>query len=326
LTAETDRLQNGGEGIVIGIADSARHAPDSASVKTTEGADYYPTVRTTDPVGHGTDVFEILAYALPEATFQFYRVIGGRARDKRNFSDLLTAMSAARARGVDLLNISAGVPDAPTDPDSVARTEIGNIVKRGFAVVASCGNYLSETVTEMTLPAAAPEVIGISGYEPLCRCDPAALETPEDGRYTFGVSNIETTSMDVYCGYETEVDDKCTFSEECSLEEALWSGNVDPLPDAGKPDVYAPVRYPAGDGKRPRMKVGTSYGAPIVTAALGRVLAAVADTRDPGGTTLRTAVRETSRDLIGTTGNTLDASALLAELEPNSVQSRLPIE
>ncbi len=217
----------------------------------------------------------------------------------------------------------------PDDPAAISNQEINNLTGRGLTVVASCGNFIEQNVENPTSPAKNKHVIGVSGYEP--QCDFATSDPPTElnsGRYAVTVPDI-TDAVDsepIYCGYEDYDSGGCLTCSQCELDEAVWEGNVQYDLENGKPDVLAPVKYPTVSRRNVRQKVGTSYAAPIVTAAVGRCLSALADLRDPSSEEIRKKISQTGIDIGAEQGCKLDATELEAALRPSSVSSVLSAE
>lgn len=237
----------------------------------------------------------------------------------------MRAISAAHADGVDVLNISNGTPGAPNDPAATSNREIDKLTRRGPTVVASCGNYIESNVENPTLPAKNQNVIGVSGYEPKCRFDDEDPPTNlNDGRYSVSIPDINnTSSTTIYCGYENHNSGDCLTCGQCGLDETVWDGNVDPDLNKAKPDVLAPVKYPTIKNGRLRQKLGTSYAAPLVAAAIGRCLSAVADERNPTGGEIRDKITQTGADIGAKQGCKPNIAALKTALRPSSDSSVL---
>lgn len=237
----------------------------------------------------------------------------------------MKAISAAHADGVDVLNISNGTPAAPDDPAAPANQEIDKLTRRGPTVVASCGNYIENNVKKPTRPAKNKNVIGVSGYEPKCEFDDEGLPADlNDGRYSVMMPDLnDASSSTIYCGYENYDSGDCMTCSQCSLDETAWDGNVDPLPDKDKPDVLAPVIYPAITDSSLRRKPGTSYAAPMVAAAIGRCLSVVAEERNPTSVEIRDKITQTGVDIGAEQGCKPDIAALETALRPSSGPSVL---
>lgn len=218
------------------------------------------------------------------------------------------------------MNISNGTPDAPDDPAAPSNREIDKLTRRGPTVVASCGNYIENNVEKPTLPAKNQNVIGVSGYEPKCEFNDDDPPTDlNEGRYSVTMPDLNgLRSSTIYCGYENYDSGDCLVCTKCSLDEGVWNGNVEPQPDNNKPDVLAPVKYPVLTDGTLRRKSGTSYAAPIVSAAIGRCLSAVADERNPTSVEMRKKITKTGIDIGAEQGCKPDTVALENALRPPS--------
>lgn len=99
---------DGGQGIEIGIVDSAAGLPpaQAADFSIAEGADYCD-VEALDPKNHGIMVFGAVEKFAKGATYRFYRLFGD---GPVHSTDLLLPLRDADDQGVDLLNVSAGFP------------------------------------------------------------------------------------------------------------------------------------------------------------------------------------------------------------------------
>ncbi|MFC6888185.1 S8 family serine peptidase [Halorubrum trueperi] len=315
-----DRLENEGEGIRIGIADSLAYPPHKEESVAEYSRDWYSGA-SRDPLGHGTEVYELLEHYVPGADFHFYRIIGGYSREKRLLSNLVEAIDTAASHGVDVLTISSGAV-LSSRPHSVSAMETRDAIDRGLTIVSSIGNYLSNRVDSITFPAQVSRVIGVGGYEPLCTGTLTELEEPCDGsRYAPSPVALAPGQADrkVYCGYTEHTEGDCRTCMACTLSEQHWDGNVSTEGMPNKPNVYAPVVYPAVDDGQLRRRIGTSYAAPIVTAVIVRVLSALQDIRDPPAKELVEKISGTGNSLSGRSGVKPAATALLTALDPRGI-------
>jgi len=259
---------------------------------------------------------------LPDADYQFYRIVGNRREGACQHPALLQAMYTAWMNGVDILNVSGGY-EATENRELPSEREITKFADHGLTTVSALGNYIKDVVTEPTFPAKHPDVIGVSGYEPYCNSDKDnnGGEKPHQG-YTFGSKSANNTSTadNNYCGYGSCQDGVCTASEECSLTETTWDGNVTPSDNSASPDVYAPVRYPVENGNRVTRKSGTSYSAPLVVATIGAALDDAKQAgRDPSPKELQIQLKKTGTPLTADDGYKPNAANLLTALKPDDL-------
>jgi len=219
------------------------------------------------------------------------------------------------------MTISSGADMAP-HPRSVSAVEVQQAINRGLTVISSIGNQFSDRVESITFPAQLPAVISVGGYEPFCEGDLTKAEAPYNGsRYAPSPVPLSSDRLDRdrYCGYTEYHETDCEACSACTLSEQHWDGNVSTDGLAEKPDVYAPVMYPAVRDGQLRPHTGTSYAAPIVTALLVRVLSALGDTRDPTAHELTEKITNTGTPLSADDGVKPAGLALHASLDPSSI-------
>lgn len=302
-------LENGGEGISVGIADSLY--PDPDDVDTLGYRVDYTASKEADPIGHGSVVFDILSHYLENAEFGFYRYIGQREKQNsifidddepsdRRSGDLLNAFKDAANHDIDVLNVSNGFQIPEYDPLLTEVRELNEAVDRGLTIVSASGN-VPNGVTKVAFPAIAEHSIAVSGFVPRCR--------PNNGddqfSYWIDLSDVNVSRSDrqgPFCGYEPGSSGTCTH-DRCELVEEEWRGNVRPVKELDKPDVFAPAVYPhlTPDGSFV-FKEGTSFSCPIVTALIVRVLSAIDGRRSPSAEVVRRSIRESGTRLSTTEG------------------------
>jgi hypothetical protein len=310
-------LDNRGENLVIGIADSIRCPELTDQVTLGESVDYYNGVGR-DPVGHGSKVFKIIHTYLPDAQYNFYRVVGGIEEEKRCSGYLVDAISDAKRHGCDFLNVSGGT-QIDLSPEASSLFEANNALRRGLKIVSAAGNYLEDRVHDITYPASLSDSIAVKGYEPICSCTQENPE-PTSCRYTYSASSLSEIpeSTKVYCSYSDYDSGTCAYSNQCSLRERCWSGNIDS--DSETESIFAPVIFPKMSNGQLRPARATSYSAPIVTAVVGRVLSNLKSTREPSAKEFNQEIQRTGAQLAGDEGKKPNAKALLEELgKPNGV-------
>jgi hypothetical protein len=283
MAVKSQELQNEGESIKIGIIDSCRSPKNKDEVELGPTYDQYPK-QGRDTREHGTKVFNTIYHYAPKAEFCFYRVIGEEG-DERRSGDVVHAISIAAANDVDILNFSGGY-DLKPEKDSVSAHEIRKVAQSGMVIVTACGNYIQNHVESITFPANLEDVIGVSGFEPVCSLKTPISQERDEIRYTFNNSKY-------YCKYTNIDNGKCVESDDCELKEDVWCGNVDSEPKLGKPDVFSPVIYPKINEGDLTPNYGTSFSAPIITGAMVRLLKALEGKRHPSSFEIRNKFKDT---------------------------------
>ena len=255
---------------------------------------------------------------LPEADYEFYRIIGTREEGACEHPELLQTMYTAWVNGVDILNISGGY-EAPEGRELPSEREITKFAEDGLTTVSALGNYIENNVEDATFPAKHPDVIGVAGYEPSCNCSVnIGVGDETRHRYAFGPKSADEFSAgsNIYCGYQSYRDNMCNASDECSLTETAWDGNVT---EGAVPDIYAPFRYPVDDGNNINRKSGTSYATPLVVAALGAALDCAKQAGRPvSPAELQFQIKETGSPLTAADGHKPDAANLRTAILPDN--------
>jgi hypothetical protein len=222
---------------------------------------------------HGWDVARIVEAALPEATYDFYWTLDGVDPESDAFgvTDLIPPIQAAVHNSVDLLNVSAGVDSrygGHLSYDRAAR----RAAEAGTIIVGAAGN--NEYIDRLAYPARARHAIAIGGCTVSCPVPVADHLT--DRRVWIHSPDDHTGPLCSAVG--------CHSRRDCreSSEFEWWRGNVDPIDN--KPDTAAPCHIIVPRKQAPVK--GTSFAAPVVTGALGR-LKQTTDVDLPVGEALR---------------------------------------
>ncbi|HEX2036553.1 MAG TPA: S8 family serine peptidase [Chloroflexota bacterium] len=181
-----------GKGVHVGIIDSGvdYHHTDlggcfGPNCRVTVGYDFVgdtynadPSSPTYNPVpapdrdpddcdGHGTHVAGIIGAngqvkgVAPDVTFGVYRVFGCEGSATTDL--FLAAMERAMADGMDVLNISAGIPfEWPQSPVAAAADRL---VRRNVVVVAAMGNNGADGLYSGSAPAVGSNVIAVASFD-----------------------------------------------------------------------------------------------------------------------------------------------------------------
>lgn len=211
-----------------------------------------------------------------------------------NRGETAQAIADAVEAGVDVVNISAGIPHECGGHCILGReaklaAEIDNL-----CIVAAIGNQDNETVERqgVNCPALLDSVIGVGGYVPFCSAD---IDRSNQSNQWW-LENGEFIGP--LCG---QMED-CCLNESCETnrEEVPWKGNVSFHNTA--PDVLAPVMDINGKSlSEVTFQTGTSFFAPIISALLTRILGELDKKPSP----------EEIQKAIRLTGNQLDQSDLI---------------
>ena len=157
------------------------------------------TLSAEDVAGHGTGTamaaagapntgpFGQIVGVAPKAWLGAYKVIG--ANGGGDDSVLVKAIDDAVADGMDILNLSLGIPgaQAPRLSDDIAAQEIQRVVGLGVIVVVSSGNGSNVAnfgdPNTIASPATAPAAISVGASFNDRAFYPAAVTTPGGGLY-----------------------------------------------------------------------------------------------------------------------------------------------
>lgn len=179
--------------------------------------------------------------------------------------------------------MSAGV-DSQFGGHNAYEKAVKSAAKSGTIVVAAAGN--SSKVKRLAYPARAPDAVCVSGCVSRCQVNPD--EHLDDRRLW-----MEGTEFSVgpYC-----TGSGCTKRGQCTNQShEWWGGNVEPM--GHKPDSSASAVHFTGRNRNPVRK-GTSFAAPLVTGAIGRLVQQF-DDELPIGEDLSELIRLKSRFLNG---------------------------
>ena len=264
-----------GEGVKIGIIDSARSLTDSFENEYTINRRYSALdneERAEDWTDdHGVRVFSILSAYSGGAQFYLYQAVNeNRQVPIEAYTD---AIDEAISDDIDLLNVSAGEAwRGPIDANAYVR-QTKRAIRNDITVVAAAGNQ-KERSDDLPIhcPSAHENIISVGGLVAECPADPKpAKDTdPKTGPYYIFPDEDEEylgTTDRPFCGYQ-----ECVNGDDCieHRTEKVWEHN--PIPTDGKPDALAPVLYPIGEiSGRCKINTGTSYAAPVVSGALGSI-------------------------------------------------------
>jgi hypothetical protein len=257
--------QDHGAGVHVGVIDSLGE-PDSDLAETFSFDHTYDYVDhdQTDPIGHGRNVFDIIATQNPNATFSTFQIIDEHETEDGtkwagSRSDTIQAIVDAAEAGVDVLNISAGTYHDCYGFCSLCRE--AELAVRGddMTIVAATGNSdNSNTRIGVHCPATNDAVIGVGGY--LSHCTEPLIRGEDSGQWWLDGDEINGP----FCGQNG-----CCSTEACldNRREVPWPGNVSYHNAA--PNVLAPVIYILGaDTDSIQPQIGTSFAAPLVSGCL----------------------------------------------------------
>lgn len=252
-------------GVSVGIVDSTLDPPDDLSIDVRRSNDCRPeAVGTTDDsaAAHGKTVTRIVAAAAPDAAYSLYRAVDGvdAGGGEYGVGDLLPAIHAAVADGVDVLNVSVGVDSRYGGQFSYERA-VEDATEQGTTLVAAAGNEGS--ANRVCYPALAEGAISVAGC--VVRCDRPVGDHVRDARLWLGDPRAHDGP---YCSRRG-----CSSRTDCHSDHrsvGWWVGNVPP--DGDDPTVAAPCYAVVTDGIE-KEGHGTSFAAPVVTGVLARLTA-----------------------------------------------------
>ena len=292
--------ENEGQGIHVGVLDTLGDPIDSfkQDYNFESAHDDYLDHAERDPIGHGRDVLSTISMLAHEAHFSTFQAINKDEDDTRvyggNRAKTAQAIADAVEAGVDLINISAGIPHECGGHCILGRearmaAEIDNL-----CIVAATGNQDNETVERegVNCPALVDSVIGVGGYVPFCSAD--IDRSKQSNQWWLENGNI----IGPLCGQTGD----CCSNEDCKTNrrEIPWKGNVSFHNTA--PDVLAPVIDVNGPSlSEITCQTGTSFAAPIISSLLIRMLGGID----------RTPSTEEIQNAIRLTGDQIDESDLI---------------
>jgi len=262
-----------------------------------------------DPIGHGTAVFDILASLCSDATYSIFQVIeveqnGDNLAVGGNRAETAQAVADAAESGVDMLNMSVGIPH---DCDGLCvlsrEVELAKEVD-DVCIVVAAGNQEKEPIERIGVhcPALSESTISVAGYLPNCTAD---IDTSDESQQWW-VEN--ETIHGPFCGQQGG----CTGDRGCenNRNEVLWEGNVSFHNEA--PDVVAPVLEVSGTAlDEVRIQAGTSFAAPLVTASLASIVADLAAAEvEPSADEIQAAVQYKSQEIDDGGYHKLDAGGV----------------
>lgn len=257
----------------MGVIDSLGRPSDSfKEAYHFEGIhDGYVSHDDDDPIGHGTDVLNIITSLVPESSFSTFQIMDVKEEagdDEREFGatrgDLADAIADAAEQGTDILNLSVGITHECNGLCAVSREAELAAEVDDVCIVAATGNKEEDQIGRVGVhcPALSDSVIGVGGYLPLCNADIDRSDESEQ----WWVEN--DTIHGPFCGQRG-----CCPSSSCeeSRNEVLWPGNIS-FHNAA-PDVLAPVLEVHGSSlTNVHIQAGTSFAAPIISGLLACTL------------------------------------------------------
>lgn len=278
LRANLPRAAGEGQGIHIGIIDSAYQLPDelTADIQVVQSESNSFIEATQPETGdHCQNVFKRIQCYAPAARYTLYQAVN--TDGKLPLGAYSDAISQAIADDVDIVNISAGDPWPGPVQANPNVNETKRLIDEGIPAVIAAGNYLPDKQDErppVHCPSALTEAISVGAMvtecphdsDPECDSDTAGpyYWVPDDP----DVDSEIAVDEGAYCG-----EAGCRDMESCITNQQETDWDYNPLPTGGKPDVLAPVHIIGRDqaGKH-FLTAGTSFAAPLVTGSLARIL------------------------------------------------------
>lgn len=285
-----DYDETAGSGLRIGVVDSVETPAPPFEGTVGFGDDYRPPndrAETEPRPRHGDLVADVIHTVVPNATFEFFRVLPSSDADSRgsdsdsSVDDPTTiqsdpvqrAIDAAADRGVDVLNVSVGVDDSHPTTRAKLAGSVARATNDGVIVVAASGN--SGKLQRVCQPANAPDAISVGGTTEACRYMP---DSRVDGDERIWVKSLSEPDHAPFCGATG-----CTTSMDSCHNNVTswWHGNVTPSGD--NPHTAAPCHhvatYPTDTQSADTVGLvtGTSFAAPLITGLVARLVASYGD-------------------------------------------------
>lgn len=308
-----------GRYVSIGVIDSLLDFPSGAPYTVDEQRNFVASDER-DTTNHGTRVAFILSRFAPKAVYSFYRTIAPDGEFTP--SNYLKALDAARSNSVDIVNSSAGIHHEDCRGQCRVCHAVRQTLADGVCVVAGAGNAM-DADTGVYCPAREPDVVSVGVYESVCTNEisppiaapvgfsPDLLPTGSYRAPPVSEVDADWTPNKTYCGGQ-----QCTPTDSCREHrvEHLWAGN--PEQGIGGIDVYAPGTTLVGmESGPPRMDIGCSFSAPIVTGVLADAFSELHGSRPiPSPAAIDRALSRLSGTVGNTQGRKLDAAELFDHL------------
>lgn len=261
---------NTGDEVHIGIIDTVKELPENhTSAEIAHEESVLQDVNTQWTTPHGIEVFNTICTFAPNATFSFIQA--AKSNDRIAVEAFYEAIERAIEIDVDILNISADdSSQLPVYSNPYAK-HTKRALDEEIIVVGATGNWKPDTDRPpIGCPAAMEQVIGVGGFVTKCPCEIKHVDVDDklQGPYYALKKDSENyagiVTEQTFCGWT-----KCCDGNDCIIKsiEKEWDRNS--IPTNGGPDILAPVHYPRTTSNNiPYIVAGTSYSAPIVTAAL----------------------------------------------------------
>jgi len=308
-----------GEGVHIGIIDSAHELPDhfTEQYHVNQGEqNKFIDCSGGHSSPHCLLVFNQLSAIAENAEFSIYHAIDEKG--KLRLGPYADAISKALDDGVDIVNISAGDPWRGPIQANPNVSETKRLLENGVTTVAAAGNYYpnsQDSKPPVHCPSAAKNVISVGSYATHCpRSTDEVSATSKQGPYFIrhDQSDRHATSGETFCGEQG-----CLEGESCitNQTESAWERN--PLPTGDKPDVLTPMHIIKRDvDENPYIGTGTSYAAPLVAGSLGCIFGELRDTGEtiPRPDKVRDAVHRSSCGLNSIRAGKYDAMGVRSML------------